>query len=105
MNILEAVVEPSLYCVRDGATIQSRRMQVLRRPDWHGSPVDLGELFILKKNGREATCTLRSHQFGLDLLLFVGRQLEVVQSVCRSQDEVLTTGEEWKTAMIEKGCA
>jgi hypothetical protein len=30
----------------------------------HGSPIDLGELFILKKNGREATCKLRSHQFG-----------------------------------------
>jgi hypothetical protein len=81
-------------------------MQVLQRPDWHGSPVDLGELFILKKNGREATFKLRSHQFGWELLSYVGRQLEVVQSqVCHSQDEVLTTGEEWNTAMIEKGWA
>ncbi len=53
-----------------------------------------GEAFILTKNGREACCALRSHQFGWELLLFVGRQLEVVQSqVCQSQDEVLTTGE------------
>ena len=37
-------------------------------------------------------------------VLYVGRQLEVVQSqVCRTQDEVLTTGEQWKAAMIEKG--
>jgi hypothetical protein len=79
-------------------------MQVLQRPDWHGSPVDLGELFRLKKNGREATCKLRSHQFGWELLLCIGRQLEVLQShVCRSQDEVLTTGEQWKAAMIQKG--
>jgi hypothetical protein len=79
-------------------------MDVLQRSDWHGSPVELGDLFILKKNGREATCKLRSHQFGWELLLFVGRQLEVTQSkVCRSQDEVLSTGEQWKSAMIEKG--
>jgi len=79
-------------------------MQVLQRPDWHGSPIDLGELFILKKNSREATCKLRSHQFGWELLLFVGQQIEVVQTqVCRSQDDVLTTGEQWKAAMVEKG--
>jgi hypothetical protein len=29
---------------------------------------------------------------------------ELLQSqVCKSQDEVLTTGEQWKAAMIEKG--
>jgi hypothetical protein len=79
-------------------------VNVLQRPDWHGSPIELGELFIVKKNGREATCKLRSHQFGWELLLFVGRQLEVVQSqVCRSQNEVLTTGEQWKAAMTAKG--
>ena len=33
----------------------------------------------------------------------VGSQAEVVLSqVCRSQDEVFTTGEQWKAAMIEK---
>jgi hypothetical protein len=57
-----------------------------------------------RKNGREATCKLRSHQFGWELLLYVGQQLKVVQSqVCRSQDELLTTGEQWKAAMIQKG--
>ena len=79
-------------------------MAVLQRPDWHGSPIDLGELFIVKKNGRQATCKLRSHQFGWELLLFVGAQIEVVQTqVCRSQDEVADTGEQWKRAMMEKG--
>lgn len=78
-------------------------MEVLQL-DWYSSPGDLGELFILKKDRREATCKLRTHQFGWELLLFVGRQSEVVQSqVCRSQDDVLTTGEQWKAAMIEKG--
>ena len=36
----------------------------------------------------------------------IGAQLEVVQThVCRSQDEVLQTSEQWKEAMIEKGWA
>jgi hypothetical protein len=38
------------------------------------------------------------------LVLFVGRQSDIVRSqVCRTQDEVLTTGEQWKAAMIDKG--
>jgi hypothetical protein len=79
-------------------------MQFLQRTNWHGSPVDLGEVFILKKNRRKMTCKLQTHQFGWELLLFIGAQTEVVQThVCRSQDEVLTTGERWKAAMIEKG--
>jgi hypothetical protein len=79
-------------------------IQVLQRPDWHGSPVQLGELFVLTKNKRKARCVLQSHQFGWEVRLFIGSQSEVVQShVCRTQDEVLTTGEQWKAAMIAKG--
>jgi hypothetical protein len=79
-------------------------MEVLQRLDWHGSSRDLGELFIVRKNGREATCKLRSHQCGCELLLLAGRQEEVGQSqVCRSQDELSTTGEQRKAAMIAKG--
>jgi hypothetical protein len=38
--------------------------------------------------------------------LLVGSQLEVVQTqVCRDQQKVLATEEEWKRAMIEKGWA
>ena len=49
-------------------------------------------------------CKLRSHQFGWELHLFIGSQDDVVQTqVCRSQDEVLTTGGQWKAAMLEKG--
>lgn len=44
---------------------------VLQRPDWHGSPVNLGELLFLKKNRREATCQPRSHQFGWELRLLM----------------------------------
>lgn len=79
-------------------------MQVLQRPDWFGSPVDLGELFIVQKHARHATCRIHSHQFGWELRLVVGTHAEVVQTqVCRSQDEVFTISEHWKAAMIEKG--
>jgi hypothetical protein len=79
-------------------------MQVLQRPDWHGSPVHLGELFMVRKNNVEARCVLRSHQFGWELCLQVGLNRDFLQTkVCRTQEEVLSTGEEWKAAMIEKG--
>jgi len=58
-------------------------------------------LFILKRNRRTSTCKLRSNQFGWEVRLFVGAD-EVIQiQVCRSQDKVLTTGEQWNAAMIE----
>jgi hypothetical protein len=63
--------------------VESGAIEVLQRLDWQRSPIDLGELFIVKKNGCEAICKLRSHQFGWELLLFVGAQTEVVQTrVC-----------------------
>jgi len=36
--------------------------------------------------------------------LLIGCQLEVVQTqVCRDQEEVLATGEEWKARMVQEG--
>lgn len=84
--------------------LHSPAVDVLQRPEWHGSPVQLGELFVLTKNNRQARCVLQTHQFGWEVRLFVGAQLEVVQSqVCRTQDDVLATGEQWKAAMLAKG--
>ena len=78
--------------------------EVVRHYDRHGSPRELCELFVLTKSKRKARCVLFSHQSGWEVQLFVGSQLEIGQSqVCRSQEEVLTTGETWKAAMIEKG--
>lgn len=67
--------------------VDSPAVQVLQRPHWSGTPVDVGELFILHKNRREAKCLLLRHQFGWELRLVIGSQLEIVQTqVCRSQD-------------------
>jgi hypothetical protein len=49
---------------------------------------------------------LRSHQLGWETCLQIGISREFVQTkVCRTQDDVLTTGEQWKAAMVEKGLA
>ena len=67
-------------------------------------PIELGDLFHLQKNRREARASSFTHQLGWEVRLLVGSQLEVVQTqVCRDQEEVLATGKEWKAAMIDKG--
>ena len=78
-------------------------LQILQRPHWHGTPIELGDLFRLQKNRREARAALFTHPVGWEVRLLTGAQLEVVQTqVCRDQEEVLTMGEQWKNAMIEK---
>ena len=79
-------------------------LQVLQRPDWHGTPREVGELFVLHKNRRTAKAIIVTHQLGWEVRLLIGAQAEVVQTqVCRTQDEVSATGEQWKAAMAEKG--
>lgn len=66
--------------------------------------MELGDLFILQKDRREARAVIVTHQLGWEVRLLVGAQLEVVQTqVCRTQEDVLSTGERWKAAMLEKG--
>jgi hypothetical protein len=78
-------------------------IDVLQRHDWHGSPIHIGEMFMLRKNGCEARCVLRSHQFGWELCLQLGISREFVQTkVCRTQKQVMATAEEWKAALAAK---
>jgi hypothetical protein len=63
----------------------------------------MGELFILHKNRRAAKALMLTYQLGWEVRLMVGTQLEVVQTkVCRTQEDVLTTGAEWKAALGER---
>lgn len=79
-------------------------MNVLQRRDWHGFPIHLGELFTVRKNGVEAYCMLRTHQFGWELCLQVGLNRDFLQTkVCQTQDQVLDTTDEWKAGMLAKG--
>lgn len=81
-------------------------LQVLQRPDWDGTPRELGHLFrVYKDRGGKrlaALGILLSHQLGWEVRLEVNGDLQR-SVVCRTQDEVLTTGEEWRDAMIAHG--
>ena len=85
-------------CWLSRATIPpSMPLQVFQRPHWHGRPIELGDLFRLHKNRREARAALLTHQLGWEVRLLVGSQLEVAQTqVSRDQEAVLATGERWK---------
>jgi hypothetical protein len=68
-------------------------------------PVTLGDMFHLHKDrcgGQiEANCRLVTHPLGFELRLEIAGSIQRSQ-VCRSQDEVLETSDQWKLAMIEK---
>ena len=70
---------------------------------------ELGEGWRLRKvvcsHPRQAVCELRSHQLGSELQHVIdGVDLRRSQ-VVRSNDEILTVTEQWKTAMVERGWA
>lgn len=81
-------------------------MTTLQRLVWNDVPVDQGELFILKKGVKRAVCKLVSHPFGWELRLYVGSPENIIQTqVCRTEEDVFSTGEAWKAKMREKGWA
>jgi hypothetical protein len=81
-------------------------IHVLPRPEWNGDPTDLGDCFRLSKEKRgrfmTSVCRLLTHPFGWELFLETNGSLQQ-SAVCRTEHEVFTTSEEWKTAMVEKG--
>ena len=82
-------------------------MATLQRENWSGHPVDLGEGWRLHKSicgrARQAVCELWSHQFGWELRLVIDGGELTRSQVCRSNDEILDTQEQWKSAMVGKG--
>ena len=64
----------------------------------------MDHFYAREQTGFGEVLPLFTHQLGWEVRLLVGSQLEVVQTqVCRDQEEVLRTREQWKAAMIEKG--
>jgi len=86
--------------------LDSPVVDVLQRANWYGEPTNLGDTFRVHKqkcgHQLEAACRLVTHALGWELRLEVAGSLQRSQ-VCRSQDEVLDTSEQWKAAMMEKG--
>lgn len=79
-------------------------MTTLRRENWNGHPVELGEGFRVRKGRHEAVCWLRTHEFGWELVLNVDGSLQRSE-VCRRKDDILDTTEAWKSAMLGRGWA
>ena len=74
-----------------------------QREHWDGHPVELGDARALRKGDKVARCVLASHPLGWELRLMTSDLLRF--QVCRTSDEVLTTHEQWKSAMLQKGWA
>ena len=63
--------------------------------------LELGEAWRLHKGTQVAICSVRSHELGWKLILRGGPML--FSKVCRSINEALSTQEQWKAAMLERG--
>lgn len=83
-------------------------VDVFQRRDWEGKPYPLGDIFRLHKDisGRsvDAICRLVPHPLGWELRLEMAGALQRSQ-VCRSQEEIFDTSDQWKAALLEKGWA
>jgi hypothetical protein len=71
------------------------------RDDWYGDPIELGNAWMLRKGEKVARCLLVTHPLGWELRLMTTDLLR--SQACRSSEEILSTHEQWKAAMIEKG--
>jgi hypothetical protein len=74
---------------------------VPQREYWTGEQTELGHAWTLTKGTTIARCILCSHQFGHGLKLVVGDEL-LRSEVCRSGEQILTTHDESKAAMLAK---
>ena len=53
-------------------------LEVLQRFTWNGTPREIGDLFRVTKDRRNARAVIFSHQFGWEVRLLVGSQEELV---------------------------
>ena len=59
-------------------------------------------MLAFAKGKRKASCELWTHVLGWELRLVASGEL-LRSQVCRTQEEVFDTFEQWKAAMLEKG--
>jgi hypothetical protein len=68
------------------------RLEVRQRPDWNGTPIGLGELFLLREGRPQGTRRAVPSSRRVGVRLQIGSQLEGVQTqVCRDQQGVHMT--------------
>ena len=61
----------------------------------------VGEAWRLHKGSNVAICSVKPHELGWTLVLSGGPMLFSI--ICRSINEAISTQEQWKTAMLERG--
>jgi hypothetical protein len=78
--------------------------RVLQRDRYDGVARELAVWWTLRREATkgEAVCRMFSHVFGHELRLEVRGQF-VASEVCRTDDEVLRTQEQWRTGLEAKG--
>jgi hypothetical protein len=64
----------------------------------------LSPAWTLMKGRNRAECAVWSHSFGFELRLTVGAEL-VQSQVCRTQEDLITYQESWRSAFEAKGWA
>ena len=79
----------------------------LQREHWNGQPTHLGDLFRVskmrdEKHARRGVQAVERINLGWEVRLEINGDLQRSE-VFRSQDDVLTAGEAWKAALLEKG--
>jgi hypothetical protein len=75
---------------------------VFQRAIWNGTPVEEATWWTLRKDRREATCRMFSHEFGHELRLDVGGEV-MFTKVCRGDEEIISCQEGWRAALEAKG--
>ncbi len=63
----------------------------------------LSPAWTLSKGQRSAACTVWSHEFGFELRLVVSGDPLPRTEVCRSQEDLIATQDEWRAAFEAKG--
>jgi hypothetical protein len=77
-------------------------LHVPQRENLNTPPVQLDDVFLLRKREMVATCELWTHAFGWECRLYAGEDMIATQ-VCRSDEEIKTFGRTWCEALTVKG--
>ena len=67
-----------------------------------GGQRKLGDVFVLSKGKRQATCELWSHPIGWELRMKAAGRL-LAAKVCRTREDVFDVYDEWKATMMSSG--
>lgn len=77
-------------------------INVLPRHEWSGEPIELGDVWMLEKEGRRLVCRLLSHPLGWELRLEVDRELWQSQA-CKTENDLFSTAREWREQAESNG--